>query len=342
MADISAERFNRLRQRVVNIVNNVDYGSNPNTGLPVGGYGQNYTINSAVVGGVIGATEHRQLYAAIAAARVHQIGSLPSTLNPVDATDIVGEDETKRLSNGNIVTDDVLAGYDDIEAEITLAETALANDIHALGSRSQFDIISTTRNNVWGNSATGQSIDCEFQVDFGSIANARRFFNTGGEIRITGQHAPVSTAKDTSWNTIFKNFSYYLKSRGSAGTAAQVNTGWSGLTNSYSQVGYYSNPAGGVYAENYVRVSAKVDQATNTNGGSRYLYIKVEAVDADTGDGQNLGYNPAIGTDESVSAGTVIVLSEYRATSGTISAPVPVTGINAAAPTVTFLNGNNL
>ena len=31
MAQISAQNFNRLRQRILNVVNNSDYGTNPQT-----------------------------------------------------------------------------------------------------------------------------------------------------------------------------------------------------------------------------------------------------------------------------------------------------------------------
>jgi len=348
MAQISAQNFNRLRQRILNVVNNSDYGTNPQTNQAVGGYGQTYTINSATVGGVIGTLEHRQLYQAIAAARLHQTGSLPILVSPIDEDDIIGQTETKRLLGQNVVTDDLLAGYDDMEAAIAAAEADLRNDVHHVGSRELFNLLSTTRSSNWGNTQTSTSINCEFQVDFGSTANARKFFNTGGDIRISAQHniqngVAASAAKDTSWQTLLNNFSYILKSRSSAGTAQQINQGWAGLTNSYAQVGYYANAGGGVYAENYVKISAKVDQATNTAGNSRYLYIKVELVDADTGDGANLGYNPPLGVDEFVSAGTVVVLSEYRANAGQISTPAgTINGVAVAQPSVTFLNGNEL
>lgn len=332
MANITAEKFNRLRSQILNVVNNNDFNQNPELNIQLGGYGQSFVINPAVTGATIGEAEHRQLYDAIVAARVHQIGSLPTTLTAVDFGDVIGDDATyTQDANGDLVVDDALAGYDDLELEIQFAKNGLNNGIHALGSRSQYDKLSTSRSTNWGNIATSTTIDCEFQVDFGSVESARRFWNTGGEIRITGQHLNTDDPKNVSWRDLFSNFSYYLKARESAGAASQINDGWSGLSNTYQQVGYWSISTNPLYAENYVTVSAKVDTSLNSSGVARYLYIKVQCVDADVGDGDN--FNPPIPVDEVVKPGTSITLSEYRA---------DTTYISALTPTVTFRNGNTL
>jgi hypothetical protein len=332
MENITAEKFNRLRTQILNVVNNNDFNQNPELNIQLGGYGQDYVINPAVTGATIGEEEHRQLYDAIVAARVHQTGSVPTTLSAVDFGDVIGDDATYKLDQaGNLVIDDALAGYDDLELEIQFAKNGLNNDIHALGSRSQYDKLSTSRSTTWGTSGTSTSIDCEFSVDFGSVESARRFWNTGGEIRITGQHLNTDDPKNISWRDLFSNFSYYLKSRQSAGTASLINDGWSGLTNSYQQVGYWSISTNPLYSENYVTIEAKVDQALNTSGMSRYLYVKVTCVDADVGDGTS--FTPPIPVDEVVNPGTTITLSEYRA---------DTTYISALTPTVTFRDGNTL
>ena len=333
MAKITAEAFNRLRTQVLNIVNNNDFNSNPELNVNYGGYGQNYTINAAQAGGIIGYEEHKQLYDAIVAARVHQTGAIPTTLSAVDPLDIIGDDATYKLDpvTKQLVVDDSLAGYDDIELEIQRAKNGLNNGLHALGSRSEFDKLSTSRADVWGNDDTTQSIDCEFQIDFGTVTAARRFWNTGGEIRITGQHTNASDAKNQAWIDLFSNFSYYMKARNSAGTAGNLNEGWAGLSNVYQQVGFWSVSTNSLYAENYVKIEAKTEQALNTNGTARYLYIKVTCVDADVGDG--IGFTPPIPVDEPVQPGTIITLSEYRADTVYIS---------AVSPVVTFLGGNTL
>jgi hypothetical protein len=332
MASITAEAFNRLRTQILNVVNNNDFNSNPELNINFGGYGQNYIINPAARGGVIGATEHRQLYNAIVAARVHQTGALPTTLSQIDPADIVGDDATYRLNElGDVVLDDELAGYEDLELEITRAKVALNNGLHALGSRNEYDKLSTTRSAVWGNSATTASIDCEFKIDFGTPAAARRFWNTGGELRITGQHIDTSDAKNVHWRDIMSNFSYYLKARQSAGTASLINEGWSGLTNTYQQVGYWATNTNSLYAENYITIQAKCDQVLNSNGNSQIVYLKVTCVDADVGDGQS--FTPPIPVDELVQPGTIIKLSEYRADTEYVTAP---------SPSITFLNGNTL
>jgi hypothetical protein len=332
MANITAEAFNRLRTQILNIVNNKDFNSNPELNINFGGYGQSYEITAAARGAVIGATEHRQLYDAIVAARVHQTGSVPTTLSAIDPQDIIGDDATYKLNqNGDLVIDDALAGYEDLELEITRAKVGLNNGLHALGSRSEYDKLTTTRADVWGNTASSTSIDCEYKVDFGSVDAARRFWNTGGEIRITGQHTSSADAKNVSWIDLMSNFSYYLKARESAGTGALINEGWSGLTNSYQQVGFWSVSNNALYAENYVKVEAKCDQPINTSGNATVVYIRVTCTDADIGDGND--YNPPIPVDEEVKPGTSITLSEYRADTVYIDAP---------SPAVTFLNGNTL
>lgn len=332
MANITAEAFNRLRTQILNVVNNNDFNSNPELNVNYGGYGQNYVIKAAARGAVIGSQEHRQLYDAIVAARVHQTGAVPTTLSAIDPQDIIGDDATYRLDvNGNLVIDDALAGYEDLELEITRAKVGLNNGLHALGSRSEYDKLSTSRADVWGTTGTSPSIDCEFKIDFGNSAAARRFWNTGGEIRITGQHANSSDAKNVAWIDLMSNFSYYLKARESAGTAALINEGWAGLTNTYQQVGFWSVSTNALYAENYVKVEAKCDQVLNTSGVASVVYIRVTCTDADIGDGD--GYTPPIPVDEVVQPGTIITLAEYRADTEYVSAP---------SPTVTFNNGNTL
>ena len=62
MANITAEKFNRLRSQILNVVNNNDFNQNPELNIQLGGYGQSFVINPAVTGATIGEAEHRQLY----------------------------------------------------------------------------------------------------------------------------------------------------------------------------------------------------------------------------------------------------------------------------------------
>ncbi len=105
-------------------------------------------------------------------------------------------------------------------------------------------------------------IEHEFTVDFGSTDNARFFFNTGGQIRLSATRTGGSaTAQNTLWDTLLAD----------GGTFIFDGVSYFALTSNFSSaspVGQVTTAANGVYENNNWAISAKRDDAAGSNGGN--------------------------------------------------------------------------
>lgn len=101
-----------------------------------------------------------------------------------------------------------------------------------------------------------------FTVDFGSSDNARHFFNTGGQLRLSATRTGGSaTAQNTLWDGILS----------SGGTFIFDGISYFALTSSFAStppVGQTITAAYGGYSNNSWTISAKRDDAAGPNGGN--------------------------------------------------------------------------
>jgi hypothetical protein len=214
--------------------------------------------------------------------------------------------------------------------------------------------LNTTRSTSWGGAGQLQQIYTEFSVIFsggyattntsGTSATAtandhfRHFFNSGGEIRISGSHSG-STSKATDWGLMLGNMGFVVFGK-NATTVTGTGRARDGSTN-VDQVGgiesalgafqlttgyqlIFQRNGGGAdtnYAENYISIYAKRDVGTTT------VTFLVELVDADAGDQRprepGAGDPAGPGVDEPVTGTTIIGVDLKRATGVYVSVPEP-------------------
>ena len=174
------------------------------------------------------------------------------------------------------------------------------------------------RGSVWGTGGT-ETITAQIRVQFTNQVHTDAFFNTGGEIHITFQHASGSTAQDNAWRTIFNTAIGTLKLQktsiartGSSGTIAAF--GYTSLTGTYQNIYTGTNIGGGAYGANDVNVKAKLDTTNHR------VEFEIDLVD------QSTAIAPS--TADQVAAGTAVSFG-FRKSSQ----------YNPATPTVSQISG---
>jgi len=97
----------------------------------------------------------------------------------------------------------------------------------------------------------------EFTVDFGNSDNARHFFNTGGELRISASRVGGSaTTQNTEWTNLLSANSPFIFNR----------LDYFSLTSTFSV--YQTVSSGGAYTANNWSIRARRDDAVGPNGGN--------------------------------------------------------------------------
>lgn len=188
----------------------------------------------------------------------------------------------------------------------------------------------STRSTAWGNgSAIGYStpdagIEAQFQVDFASEDEARYFFNTGGEFRITLAHANTSSPRNSSWNTVLNSFVLAFRANtsarisGSYGTATSV--GYYGLTTTYQTICDGLNSGTGAYTVNDFIISARALTLPGVRGAKgATIQFKVTLLDEQTN-----------AFSDTVASGTASSLQQYKANAVfTVASPTSTSIIKA-------------
>lgn len=201
----------------------------------------------------------------------------------------------------------------------TLETNRLTVDADSLDDDDAID--QDTRTSNWGR--TVPNIDLNFTVTFTS-ENARRFFfNSGGEIWISGS-VSSGNAKSQDWNAMLSNpgivafGSHYTRitNVGASGVTVEGAVGnyeiSSGFTTIFEKEGNST-----VYAENRYRIQARRQSATT-------LEFRVQLEDNDTGDRPDPSPPPPFGplVDEDVDGDLTIYIGGRRA-NGTVVNPFP-------------------
>ena len=166
----------------------------------------------------------------------------------------------------------------------------------------------STRSATWG--AGSGSISCTFQVTFSNEDHARKFFNTGGEIRIQIAHPSTATARDASWNTVLNGLSIAFRANttarigGSYGTAASI--GYYQLSTTVQTILNGTNTGLSPYSTNDFFIEAWASSIPGINGAKgSVLNFRVRLVDEQTNAFQDV-----------VQSGTNATIQQLRATSG--------------------------
>jgi hypothetical protein len=198
----------------------------------------------------------------------------------------------------------------------------------------------SSRTASWGGAGQIQTVDCTFEIFFDGgydVTNAagntvvasgadhrRHFFNTGGEIRISGINSSATNLKGSDWALMLSNMGQVILGKNATtktgtGRARDGSTdvdlngsidsalGNYQLTTSYQLI--FQRNGGGVdtnYTENAVSIFARRNIAGNS------ITILVQLTDNDVGD--KTGDGPAV--DEPV-VGNLSIGLDLRRSSGT-------------------------
>jgi hypothetical protein len=203
---VSASRFNALQQRIAAIM-----GSATNTS-PSTGYGQNFSSSSVTGSGnqtnltnvnKISSQDYRNLYLDIARARIHQIGASSFSQTAFPIGDFSTNTDANKVELAYIQFLENLMTT--VESNKFLLDLATQGEILNLKDVSNRDIQSV-RTATWGGTDQVQTVSHIFTVSFGSLADRRHFFNTGGQIQIQANLTYTGgEAKTLDWRNILAN-----------------------------------------------------------------------------------------------------------------------------------------
>lgn len=242
--------YNDIRNKVIAILG---------SGSGTSGYGQPIRSSAVGVSTKVGVNDWGNLYYDIYNAYYHQTGSVPST--------------------GSIVENDTVRFAADKPNDLynTLADTITNNKFVIAGSQSatrskgsSSQVWPGPYGNFWNTLA-----QCTITVTFSSAAQARYFFNSGGQIRFTtSRSGGASSGQNTSWTDLLNSISSINGGVGpvfggvipAAGTEPNDGQNYYRLSNAYAA--WYTASASSPYSVNYFRIFARSPNAGDNSNGT--------------------------------------------------------------------------
>lgn len=261
-------------------------------------YGYNQTVSSSPVafGNKINLSQWLNLRNDMVKARGHQTGSASESNNITLPT------------SSSKVTEAIRSEY------LTYAQT-LTTYRDTLGT-GQFTPV--TANTCFRNSAWNGNLQSIITVNIGDKANARGFFNAGGQVKFTvsmaGTFSAASTFKDDTWKQMFGSMGTITFDRtattidsGSTGTTYAI--GYFGLTTTDQLIFQKQAPTGN-YTPNLFQIYARLN---STNAGIiifsiYYKDLDVGLLNADGSARANTGFQTDEYIDGEITQTTGIIL----------------------------------
>lgn len=266
------------------------------------GYGQTSLLAAVASGATITSADWTSLRTMIAACATHQ-GTAVTSLMPSSVLAVGQSITAHEISPPSSNTFD-------LDSHVTAINT---NRLVATpGSMSVIAGTTVTRASAWPNTIT-----CTVDVVWSTEDQARFFFNSGGQLRLNFVHPNGSGNQDTDWRNILVTKLGEVR----LGAAATTNSGT--VSMAASSIGFYNlttsaqaiitgtNVGTGAYAVNDISVTAQVLNKVGVNGGNgttvRFVILLSD---------QYAG-------PESVSTGTAVSISAYKATTYLTSIATP-------------------
>ena len=278
--DIEALDYNTIRSRIVEVMG---------TGLGTYGYGQTVVSSTVSAGNTITAAQWTILRFDVINALIHQDGTTPSAVL-INTGDVIDDQASDPVVNYN-----------------TLTTQARENRFNLAPSQSVTSAISSpkTFTSNWSSLA---SLTCS--MSFNNANEARYFFNSGGNVKITTTRSGgSSTLQNASWTALLNQAGTQLF-KASAGEENNFYT----LTDDYQTI--YELSSSAAYSDNTYRISAKCDVENNNTGTATQVDIKVELIDAYVDSGPEVLPNDVVN-------GTLTISLEEQKASGVLQ-PVDV------------------
>jgi len=312
---VLAAQYNTLRNRTVNLLGN---------GVGDFGYGQPVATSEVSRGTVITALQFENLRNDLQRIYRHQTdldftNSDPTNvLDTIVAGNTIGADE----SDGNVTK-----GYNDY---LSILDTLEANRFSLVDNQAE-DVPAIT-NDLRALQWSTSTIISEFTVSFATADARRHYFNSGGEVRISGDVTSLdvgtpSGARNQGWFDMITDpgeiqigYNYIqMSNSGATNVLFQqgVNFGNYQLTSTYREVFRKTADTGTVYETSYWKIEARVDSPTT-------LKFRISLIDSNAG-----------GTPEPVTADITMNYGGRRA----LGAP---SGSSVTVPFPTYTITNSL
>lgn len=272
-------------------------------------------ILNYIDGDKIGHDDYFNLYLDVATARIHQVGSAFTVGNNVilQTGDVIDEDYINFLE----------ARMTEVEADKFLIADPGQVSLESLrdGTNTPID---STRTSAWNG-----TIRHEFTVNFSSTAQARGFWNAGGQIRFLPSLTGGSGLKTSDWRNMINeangvgNLTFSRTGTTKTGPTGTITTSINprNLTTSYQTV---MQRTGASYGNNRYRLYAR------RNNNTQYQF-RLEFADLDSPGG--------FGIDENVNGTLSSVVQIYRPTG---SVNIGGTSYTTVSFTVTGQNTSTL
>lgn len=315
---ISRQDYNVIQRIVSNVWG--PGGTNPTTNLadPTYGYGQ-ILASSQIGTGEQTITELQwdQLRSDINKAYTHQVGSV-STILDVAGSGTAGAANATRVTASQVYQPYLLAAND-----------ILANKNLFAGSQRPPSPVVVANGTQTTNTPWSQSVSQLVEVTFNSAAEARYFFNSGATInfrssRDGGTTTPQNAAaQNNSWTT-FLNSTVGTVAFGRAQFYALTSNG---LDISAPPVFLFS--AAAPYSNNFYRIKANANVASNVNGTATFISFLIEWIDSSV--------IPGIATDYIDGTLTSIISETKSVGVAIINSPLTY-NIGALSPEGTAIN----
>jgi len=183
---------------------------------------------------------------------------------------------------------------------------------------------SSTSPQFWAN-----EINTELTVTFSTADQARWFFNSGGEVRISSSRTNGrSDQQNNEWSSLLTSAGQRIFGAQSptAGFSPMNGQNFYRLTNSYQT--YFSQASSSPYAANVYQLRARCNVANNSSGTATVIFIQVRFIGGYTDPGPG---GPPFTNDEIDGTFTVTATQKYA--SGTL---LPSGNWNIALPTYSF------
>lgn len=310
---IQTSDYNSIRTTVSNIVG---------VGSASKGYGQPINSRNLSNHELVSQFDWDLLRFDILNARIHQVGSATLT----------------EINQNELISSSTAAPYQTISS--TLDSTAERFKLATGQFQTDLEIFNTSRE--WGSGTTPSTwyseINAIVRVSFNTANDARYFFNSGGEVRITSSRTNPPSGRShefdqsTSWTTLLTSAGrqafgglYSSISTVEETRAVQNGLNFYNLTNTF--VAFYSKKLSGTYDRNRYVLEARSEVSNNTTGTATWIEIKIRFIDEYTdppsGEGV-LGFPREVGPEDLVDGLFSIKIDQIKASSADFN---PITSV---------------
>ena len=311
--------YNSIRNTVDNVVG---------TGAGPFGYGQALNSSEVAEGTRLTVTHITQLRNDIINAWTHIFGTAPTPVTVVEGGTVIFNSSTAPIDSYTAIANTINLN------RFTVAASQSAVDVPSAPS-------STTWPGIYGTDWTSL-IQCTVTATWPDAAQARYFWNSGGQIRFTASRTGgTSNSQNNTWTSILTSAGTQTFGGNNPGTGISPNDGQNWYRCSNSRQLWYSLSGSSPYGSNTYKIYARTLDAslgTNSTGTARQGEWHIEFVDNYVDPGQHPS-NPVPDTVDSVDGTFTVSVSLVYATGilvplslGNFSVTLPIVTISAIAP----------